>query len=474
MRPTALGCYIFAGGFTLGVKKHFDVLAHLEGDKYGVATSRKNFPDLPIYYGPEKWPLRDFHGVDLIYGNPPCAAWSVAGYTKTRGTDKWRTDPRVECTVKHFGLIEALRPKVWVWESVIQAYTKGAEFVRKLEEDALRQGYAVTYLLHNAQWLGLPQIRKRFFMIAHKVDLPIPAPNWAPGPTPLEVLETVPTSMRSGPDRIENDWSMKSFPEKVLRKIPPGTRLSKWWEDHHPESTWKRRPDGCVIGRPSYGHYRLHPTTSCGAVVGYGMVHPVEHRFLNTKEYQALSGFPLDYEFTPGGGSARASEIARGLCPPVAEWLARHVAAALRREAPLRHVLTQIDYRSPPEAGENQVVLLDPGRPREFLVDAAPRSPARIRKVSSNHEPVPLARPKNPPVPRQETRSGQYIRFLLQLERYTTGEIVELVHRFYKESKATGADVSWHRDDMKSKGHPVRVVRELSDGTRKFMERRAR
>ena len=31
----ALGTYIFAGGFTLGVKKHFDVLAHFE-DKPGL------------------------------------------------------------------------------------------------------------------------------------------------------------------------------------------------------------------------------------------------------------------------------------------------------------------------------------------------------------------------------------------------------------------------------------------------------
>ena len=48
----ALGTYIFAGGFTLGVKKHFDVLAHFE-DKPGLykKTVKANFPDLPIYEG---------------------------------------------------------------------------------------------------------------------------------------------------------------------------------------------------------------------------------------------------------------------------------------------------------------------------------------------------------------------------------------------------------------------------------------
>ena len=51
----ALGTYIFAGGFTLGVKKHFDVLAHFE-EKPGLykKTAKANFPNLPIYEGEEK------------------------------------------------------------------------------------------------------------------------------------------------------------------------------------------------------------------------------------------------------------------------------------------------------------------------------------------------------------------------------------------------------------------------------------
>ena len=73
----AVGSYIFAGGFTLGVSKHFNVLAHLEDGAYGVSSARKNFPKLPIHTDPSTWPLKKLAGTaDLVYGNPLCAAWS--------------------------------------------------------------------------------------------------------------------------------------------------------------------------------------------------------------------------------------------------------------------------------------------------------------------------------------------------------------------------------------------------------------
>ena len=57
----AIGSYIFAGGFTIGVKNHFDVKAHFEGDgEYGGDTFSLNYPDIPIYSGPEDWPTEEW------------------------------------------------------------------------------------------------------------------------------------------------------------------------------------------------------------------------------------------------------------------------------------------------------------------------------------------------------------------------------------------------------------------------------
>jgi len=124
----------------------------------------------------------------------------------------------------------------------------------------------------------------------------------------------------------------RRFTTQVLAKVRPGQRLSDFWEQEMsggPPETWERHPHGAVKGRPAFGHCRLPVGKPGGAVVGYAMVHPTQHRFLSTEEMQLLSGYPADYEFTPTSAGARASEIARGVCPPVGAWLAKAVRRAV-------------------------------------------------------------------------------------------------------------------------------------------------
>jgi site-specific DNA-cytosine methylase len=350
-QPKAVGAYIFAGGFTLGVRRHFNVLCHLEENDYGVATAKHNMPRLPIYVGPDTWPTDQLAVSDVrfIYGNPPCAAWSVAGYTKTRGTDKWRTDPRVQCTVKHFQLLKEVEPDIWAWESVTQAFSKGEEFVHNLTREAAELGYSTTYILHDSQWLGLPQVRKRFFMVCHKIDFKPIIPSFESPPTPLDILKA---SRKGG--QVCGGKSMtpiKQFDAKLLAKVKPGERLVAFWRRclAHPDpEQWERNAQGGIKGRPSYGHCRLPLDRPGGAVVGYGIVHPTEHRWLSTEEMQVLSGFPSTYHFTPKGPSARASEIARGVCPPVGEWLAKAAKDAIKKSNPTRSTtVTLVDVRTP-------------------------------------------------------------------------------------------------------------------------------
>ena len=343
-RPKAIGAYIFAGGFTLGVSKHFDVACHLEESDYGVATARLNFPDLPIHVGHDDWPIDILSRSewDLIYGNPPCAAWSQAGYTKTRGTDKWRSDLRVSCTTKHFDLIGYLRPKVWVWESVTQAFSKGREFCDDLAAKAAKIGYSTSYVLHDAQWLGLPQVRKRFFMVCHRVEFKPDGVKFAEPPRPVDVLKTV---------KPGEQFGRRSVSPGLIESVRPGERLAKCWERtvaRGGPDTWERNGHGNVKGRPPFGLVRLPVDSPSGAVVGYEMVHPTQDRWLSTEEMQVLSGFPRSFKFTPTRPQARANEIARGVCPPVAEWLARGIAQSLVKSTPVvKPTITLYDFRKP-------------------------------------------------------------------------------------------------------------------------------
>lgn len=345
----AVGAYVFAGGFTVGVKAAgFDVLCHLEGrPAYGADIVRLNFPGLPIHEGADSWPVDKFATgpeIDFIYGNPPCAAWS-GNNPNAHVADAWRTDPRVNCTREHFSLLERLRPKVWMWESVTAAATRGAELVEELTTAALTLGYSVTQVFHDAKDLGTPQTRKRWFLIAHRIEVKFPESALLPEISAVEALSKI---RPIGPPAYDSG-SNASFNE-YLHLLRPGQRLRSLQEEHlMPEGGWEIKPNGHCRGRVGFGHVRLRDSGPATATVGYSMVHPTENRFLSVNEVQALAGFPQNYRF-PGKdrGADQLDLIARGVCPPVGEWFADRVAEALiRNVAVTEPVATVVDLITP-------------------------------------------------------------------------------------------------------------------------------
>ena len=186
MTQTALGVYIFAGGFTLGVKEAgFEILAQFEDGAYGVETTRKNHPGLDVFDDQKSWPSERYEGkIGFLYGNPPCAPFSNAGISslkKGKMHDHWKRDERTNCILRMFEVLEIARPTVWAWESVQLAFKRGRPMIDELTERAAAMGYSASYVLMNAVHLGVPQIRRRFFCVFHKVaidwEYPIPPPE---------------------------------------------------------------------------------------------------------------------------------------------------------------------------------------------------------------------------------------------------------------------------------------------------------
>ena len=189
----ALGTYIFAGGFTLGVSKHFNVEAHFEGKPAAYKkTFQANFPKIPIYEGVENWPRKKYKNkIDFVYCNPPCAPWSNLGGAQ-KGAGAWRNDPRIKCWRDSFNLLKELKPKAIAIESVPRVYSKngGRPMIMELSEEANKLGYQVTHLLIDGGFTGLNHSRKRFFFIATKYNLNTSGLNFQPLPTAGEVLSS--------------------------------------------------------------------------------------------------------------------------------------------------------------------------------------------------------------------------------------------------------------------------------------------
>jgi DNA (cytosine-5)-methyltransferase 1 len=107
----------------------------------------------------------DVGTIDLLAGGTPCQSFSVAG--KRAGLD----DPRGNLTIEFARLADRLRPLWVVWENVpgVLSIDDGRTFGAFL--GLLGQlGYGVAYRVLDAEFFGVPQRRRRVFVVGYLGD----------------------------------------------------------------------------------------------------------------------------------------------------------------------------------------------------------------------------------------------------------------------------------------------------------------
>lgn len=104
----------------------------------------------------------DVGAIDLLAGGTPCQSFSIAG--KRAGLD----DPRGNLTIEFARLAGRLRPLWLVWENVpgVLSIDDGRTFGAFLGM-LVELGYGVAYRILNAQHFGVPQRRRRVFVVGH-------------------------------------------------------------------------------------------------------------------------------------------------------------------------------------------------------------------------------------------------------------------------------------------------------------------
>ena len=118
--------------------------------------------------------------ISVIYGGPPCQAFSQAG--KQKGVE----DPRGQMIDEFLRFVEAIRPRYFLMENVkgLKGIGKGklmAEVIHTMES----LGYHVTYDLLNAADFGAAQLRKRLIFVGTRTDVgkvALPLPTHSPTP----------------------------------------------------------------------------------------------------------------------------------------------------------------------------------------------------------------------------------------------------------------------------------------------------
>lgn len=453
-KPTALGVHIFAGGFTVGVKAAgFDVLGHLEDTEYGVATARANWPALDVRVGRTNWREEEFASrIDLLYANPPCAIFSVCGVSTTRGADAWRTDSRLGCWHRAFEVFAAVRPRVFALESVCQAYTKGREVVDQFTRDALVLGYSVQHVLEDAQWMGVPQSRKRFFFVAHdpKLDLKFKV-DFGDTVTVAEAL--------AGINDSPADWrKARRFDEihlRCMQIMKGGDRLKDAYDRLFPSPEINCR--GQAVGRPGFMVHRLRPDVPMGVFVGDICIHPNQHRHLNDAEMRAICTYPQNFKLA-GSPDGWGSQLARAVMPNVGRWLATAV-----RES-LGGILSNANSR---------VLLVDLRRPPGTIEDISSRYEGSavftvkpfVKNRSTNYSAVTLTKlPTKPQLtslssgdyrPNSGEGSGEFIRRLWVNGLNDPNVLVALVHQNWPGRKTRVGDVYYNYRKLLEEGNDV-------------------
>lgn len=112
---------------------------------FGDMTKFKEWPDDPI---------------ELLVGGTPCQSFSVAGLRK--GLD----DPRGNLMLTYLAILNQHKPKWLVWENVpgVLSSNGGKDFGTFLGGLA-ELGYGFAYRVLDAQYFGVPQRRKRVFVV---------------------------------------------------------------------------------------------------------------------------------------------------------------------------------------------------------------------------------------------------------------------------------------------------------------------
>lgn len=136
--------------------------AFSEIEKFPAQVLAHHYPDTPNLGDMTKFQEWPDANIDVLVGGTPCQSFSVAGLR--RGMD----DPRGNLALTYMAIADRYRPEWLVWENVpgVLSSNGGRDFGAIL--GALGElGYGFGYRVLDAQYYGVPQQRRRVFVIAN-------------------------------------------------------------------------------------------------------------------------------------------------------------------------------------------------------------------------------------------------------------------------------------------------------------------
>ena len=144
----------------------FECVGVSEIDKFPSEVLKHHYPSVPNLgdmNNYKEW--KDDLAPDLLVGGTPCQSFSVAGLRK--GMD----DPRGNLALTYVRIAEKYKPQWFIWENVpgVLSSNGGKDFSSFLSAMA-DIGYGIAYRVLDAQFFGVPQRRRRVFVVGYLGD----------------------------------------------------------------------------------------------------------------------------------------------------------------------------------------------------------------------------------------------------------------------------------------------------------------
>lgn len=343
--PRFIDLFCGCGGLACGFRQAgFRSVFALDADGAAAETYRRNFKHEVFDQD-----IADLERIDaeadVIVGGPPCQGFSPLGKMSSSEAVA-RHHVNLNTLWRHYlRIVDMVRPKVFVIENVPELL-RSAEYVLLVRE-AERRGYRIASGVLNAVEYGVPQQRRRAFIIASRVGEPLL-------PEPTGDHRTVRDAIGDLPLKpTGKDWHIGRNPTPMsverYKCVPPGGNrfdLMEKRKDLAP-ACWIKKKTGStdVFGRLEWDKPSLTIRTEFFKPEKGRYLHPQAHRPITHREAMRLQTFPDDFEFF-GTKIQVARQVGNAVPPRLAEAVAKVVLDILRRTA-AREAGDTRDHRRP-------------------------------------------------------------------------------------------------------------------------------
>lgn len=340
-----------AGGFSLAaLRAGFSVKLAVETDKHACSTYKHNFKRRNVLLKEEDIvgltakdvateAFRSGEHCDLLLGGPPCQGFSAH---RLNGTGV--RDPRNGLIHTYFEFVEAFRPTMFLMENVPGMLWKQHEsYLREFYRHAKTSGYEVRDpVVIDARDHGLPQRRKRVFILGVRKGADVASLIWPPAPThgntaarktdkTLKPWMSCASVFRNLPKDDPNAVSMNHSREliEIFKKTPPNGgsrgdsgRVLACHKDHDGHND--------VYGRIDPRHPGPTMTTACINPSKGRFVHPRAHHGITVRQAARIQTFPDDFVFK-GGLMAAGVQIGNAVPVQLGETLIRSLRPFIKK-----------------------------------------------------------------------------------------------------------------------------------------------